>query len=53
MQTTPQHKKHRRDRRDGWYLSGLDSMHVMMPFMFDNRTSNEAVLGKVAYTKLQ
>ncbi len=40
-------KPHWKDRRDGWYLSGLDSMHVMMPYMFGNRTVNEAVLGEV------
>ena len=40
-------KPHWKDRRDGWYLSGLDSMHVMMPYMFGNRTANEAVLGEV------
>ena len=40
-------KRHWKDRRDGWYLSGLDSMHVMMPYMFGNRTANEAVLGEV------
>ena len=47
MQNPVQHKKHRRDRKDGWYLSGLDSVHVMMPYMFGDRTSNEAVLGEV------
>ena len=41
-----QRKANRRDRKDGWYLSGLDSMHVMMPYMFGNRTDNEAVMGE-------
>lgn len=40
-------KRSRRDRKDGYYLAGLDSMHVMMPFLFGNRTANEAVLGEV------
>lgn len=45
--TTETHKKHRRDRRDGWYLDKLDSMHVIMPFSFPRRCDNEAVLGEV------
>ena len=47
MQTTVQHKKHRLDRYDGWYVSGLDSMHVMMPYFFGPRTKNEAVMSEV------
>ena len=47
MQSTVQHKKHRLDRYDGWYVSGLDSMHVMMPYMFGDRTKNEAVMSEV------
>ncbi|MBO7644111.1 MAG: hypothetical protein J6S62_04015 [Bacteroidales bacterium] len=47
MQTTVPHKKHRLDRYDGWYVSGLDSMHVMMPYMFGPRTKNEAVMSEV------
>ena len=47
MQSTVQHKKHRLDRYDGWYVSGLDSMHVMMPYMFGPRTKNEAVMSEV------
>lgn len=47
MQTTVPHKKHRLDRYDGWYISGLDSMHVMMPYMFGPRTKNEAVMSEV------
>ena len=46
MQETVQRKKHRLDRYDGWYVSGLDSMHVMMPYFFGERTRNEAVLGE-------
>ena len=42
-----EHTKNRRDRRDGYYLSGLDSMHVMMPFMFGPRTANEAVTTEI------
>ena len=47
MQTTVQHKKHILDRYDGWYVSGLDSMHVMMPYFFGPRTKNEAVMSEV------
>lgn len=47
MQETVQRKKHRRDRYDGWYVQGLDSMHVMMPFLFGERTRNEAVMSEV------
>jgi hypothetical protein len=47
MQTTVQRKKNRRDRYDGWYVSGLDSMHVMMPYFFGPRTKNEAVMSEV------
>ena len=35
------------DRWDGYRLRGLDPIHVMMPYMFGDRTSNEAVLGEV------
>jgi hypothetical protein len=47
MQETAPRKKHWKDRYDGWYISGLDSMHVMMPYLFGPRTKNEAVLGEV------
>ena len=47
MQTEESRKKNRRDRYDGWYVSGLDSMHVMMPYMFGPRTKNEAVMSEV------
>lgn len=47
MPETVQHKKHRLDRYDGWYVSGLDSMHVMMPYLFGERTRNEAVMSEV------
>ena len=47
MQTEDSRKKNRRDRYDGWYVSGLDSMHVMMPYMFGPRTKNEAVMSEV------
>ena len=47
MQKTAERKKHRRDRYDGWYVQGLDSMHVMMPYFFGARTRNEAVMSEV------
>ena len=46
-QKMEQRKKHRKDRRDGWYLEGLDAIHVMMPYVFGPRTKNEAVLSEV------
>ena len=42
-----QRKKRWGDRWDGYRLRGLDPVHVMMPYMFGKRTSNEAVLGEV------
>ena len=42
-----QRKPNRKDRKDAWYIGGLDSIHVMMPYMFGPRTKNEAVLGEV------
>ena len=42
-----QRKHNRRDRKDGYYLGHLDSMHAMMPYMFGQRTANEAVTGEV------
>ncbi len=35
------------DRWDAYRLRGLDPMHVLMPYMFGDRTDNEAVLGEV------
>jgi len=40
-------KKSWRNRKDAYLIRGLDSMHVMMPYMFGNRTANEAVMGEV------
>lgn len=39
-------KKSIRDRRDGWYLKDIDSMHVIMPYVMPHRTANEAVLSE-------
>lgn len=47
MQETVQRKKHRRDRYDGWYIQGLDSLHIMMPYFFGPRTKNEAVMSEI------
>ena len=44
---TAQRKKHRFDRKDAYYIPGLDSMHVMMPYMFGDRTDNEGVMGEI------
>ncbi|MBQ9660212.1 MAG: hypothetical protein IJV37_02960 [Bacteroidales bacterium] len=40
-------KRNWHDRRDAWYVSGLDPMHLITPYMFGSRTANEAVLGEV------
>lgn len=42
-----QRKRRWGDRWDAYRLRGLDPVHVMMPYMFGDRTSNEAVLGEV------
>ncbi len=47
MQETIQRKKHRLDRYDGWYVQGLDSLHIMMPYFFGPRTKNEAVMSEI------
>ena len=40
-------KHDRRDRYDRIYLGGLDSMHVLMPYIMPKRCDNEAVLNEV------
>lgn len=40
-------KKDFRDRWDRIYIKDLDSMHVLMPYLFPRRCDNEAVLNKV------
>ena len=40
-------KKHRLDRKDAYYVGGLDSMHTLMPFMLPGRTANEAVMNEL------
>ncbi len=47
MKDSQTRKRRWRDRYDGYYLSGLDSMHVMMPYIMGTRTKNEAVMGEV------
>ena len=42
-----EHKRSWKDRKDGWYIKGLDSVHVMMPYMFGERVANEAVCSEV------
>ncbi len=42
-----QHKKHRLDRKDAWYVRELDPMHALMPHMLPGRTANEAVLNEI------
>lgn len=37
-------KKRRGDRRDGYLVRDIDSMHALMPYMLPNRTDNEAFL---------
>lgn len=38
------HKKNRKDRYDGYYISDISSMHKIMPFLMPNRTDNECLL---------
>ena len=40
-------KKHRRDRKDAYYISDLDPMHKVMPYMLPGRTANEAVVNEI------
>ncbi len=47
MKDSKSRKRSCRDRYDGYYLKGLDSMHVMMPYIMGSRTKNEAVMGEV------
>lgn len=35
------------DRKDGYRVRGLDSMHVLTPYLMPGRTNNEAVLSQV------
>lgn len=37
-------KRRRGDRKDGYLVRDIDSMHVLMPYMLPNRTDNEAFL---------
>ncbi|MBO4572940.1 MAG: 2-oxo acid dehydrogenase subunit E2 [Clostridia bacterium] len=37
-------KKRFKDRKDGYYVYDLDSMHKFMPYLLPNRADNEAVL---------
>lgn len=47
MKDTQPRKKNWRDRYDGYYLKGLDSMHILLPYIMGTRTQNEAVMGEV------
>ena len=37
-------KKHRGDRKDGWWLRDLPAMHQFMPHLYPNRADNEAFI---------
>jgi len=41
-------KKRHGDRRDGYWLRDLDSMHAFTPYLFPNRTENEAFIQEQA-----
>lgn len=46
-------KKRFCDRKDGWRLKNIDSMHAFMPYLMSKRTDSEAVLSEnVEVTKL-
>lgn len=47
MSNTVVRKKNLKDRRDGYYLKDIDSMHVIMPYVMPHRIANEAVLGEI------
>lgn len=47
MKDSKTRKRNRKDRYDGYYVSGLDSLHVLMPYIMGSRTKNEAVMGEV------
>lgn len=47
MSNTEVRKKNFRDRRDGYYLKDIDSMHVIMPYVMPHRCANEAVVGEI------
>lgn len=47
MKNSNSRKRNWRDRYDGYYISGLDSMHIMMPYIMGTRTQNEAVMSEV------
>ena len=47
MKDSKSRKRDRRDRYNGYYLKGLDSLHVLMPYIMGSRTKNEAVMGEV------
>ncbi len=38
--------RHLGDRRDGVWLRDVDSMHTIMPFIYKNRTNNEAFIAE-------
>jgi len=40
------HKKSIRDRRDGWFIGGLDPLHAIMPYVMPTRSANEAVMSE-------
>ena len=41
-----QRKRHRKDRRDGYYVQDLDSFHVFLPYLHRNRTECEAFISE-------
>ena len=47
MKDSKTRKRNWRDRYDAYYVSGLDSLHVLMPYIMGPRTKNEAVMGEV------
>ena len=47
MKDSKTRKRNRKDRYDAYYVAGLDSLHVLMPFIMPGRTRNEAVMGEL------
>lgn len=43
---TEKYKRRRGDRRDGRWLRNMDPMHAFMPYLYPNKTDNEAFISE-------
>ena len=47
-------KRHRKDRKDAYFVRDLDAMHAFMPYIIPDRVANEAVcVEKIDITELE